>query len=118
MPIYEYWCDACQKRMSLFLRSLSAPQPAQCRFCHSDRLSRLMSRIATPKSEEARLEALADPAGLGGLDENDPQSMARWMKKMAGEMGEDLDDDMMADMDAAAEGDTAGEGPGEREKFG
>jgi len=52
-----------------------------------------MSRFASPKSEEARLEALADPGNLAGLDESDPQSMARFMKKMGKEMGEDLGDD-------------------------
>jgi len=53
-----------------------------------------MSRFASPKSEEARLESLADPNTLAGLDENDPKSMARLMKKMGDEMGEDLGDDM------------------------
>ena len=59
-----------------------------------------MSRFAAPKSEEARMEALADPSNFGDLDENDPQSMARFMKKMGREMGEDLGDDM----DEAMEG--------------
>jgi hypothetical protein len=53
-----------------------------------------MSRFAAPKSEEARMEALADPSNFGDVDENDPQSMARFMKKMGKEMGEDLGDDM------------------------
>jgi len=36
------------------------------------------------------MENLADPSSLAGLDENDPKSMARWMRKMSNEMGEDL----------------------------
>ncbi len=36
------------------------------------------------------MESLADPSSLAGLDENDPKSMARWMRKMSSEMGEDL----------------------------
>jgi len=104
MPIYEYQCDACRKRTTLFIRSISNPEPARCQHCGSDRLTRLMSRIATPKSEEARLESLADPSSLGDLDESDPKSMARFMKKMAGEMGEDVDEGMMSEMDEAAEG--------------
>lgn len=39
------------------------------------------------------MEALADPSRFGDVDENDPQSMARFMKKMGQEMGEDLGDD-------------------------
>lgn len=104
MPIYEYECDACHKRTSAFIRSISNLQPVRCQHCGSDRLTRLMSRIATPKSEEARMEALADPSSLGDLDESDPASMSRFMKKMASEMGEDFDEGMMAEMEEAAEG--------------
>ena len=43
-----------------------------------------------PKSEESRLEGMADPAKWGDLSEDDPKSMARMMKKMGSEMGEDL----------------------------
>ena len=104
MPIYEYQCDACRKRTTLFIRSIINPEPVRCQHCGSDRLTRLMSRIATPKSEEARMESLADPSSLGDLDESDPKSMARFMKKMAGEMGEDFDEGMMGEVDQAAEG--------------
>lgn len=52
-----------------------------------------MSRFTTTKSEEARLESLADPSKFGDLDENDPQSVTRFMKKMGREMGEDFGDD-------------------------
>ena len=43
------------------------------------------------------MERLADPSRLAGLDENDPASMARWMKSMSREMGEDIDVDAMMD---------------------
>ena len=33
-----------------------------------------------------------DPSKLGHLDENDPASVARFMKKMGQEMGEDVSD--------------------------
>jgi hypothetical protein len=42
------------------------------------------------KSEEARLEELADPSSLGDIDENDPRSVARWARKLGEQMGEDL----------------------------
>ena len=53
-----------------------------------------MSRFATPKSEDARLEAAADPSRYGDLDENDPQAVARFVKRMGDEMGEDMGDDL------------------------
>jgi hypothetical protein len=50
---------------------------------------------------------MADPSKFGDIDENDPQSMARFMKKMGQEMGED----MGGDLDEALE--EAGSGMGE-----
>ena len=81
MPIYEYRCQQCGKRTSRLVLSISNPPQQSCGHCQSPDMERLMSRFASPKSEEARLEALADPSHLSGLDENDPQSMARFMKK-------------------------------------
>jgi hypothetical protein len=70
-----------------------------------------MSRFATVKSEDARLDALADSSSLGDLDENDPSSVARFMKKMGREFGDDLGDDFESAMDEAmAEGESGGEG--------
>ena len=60
-----------------------------------------MSRFATIKSEEARLESLADSSSLGDVDENDPASVARFMKKMGREMGDDLGEDYDEVMDEA-----------------
>ena len=89
MPIYEYYCSKCRKRMSYLVMTTSSFEPV-CKFCKSGDIERLFSRFASPKSEESRLEALSDPSNLSGLDENDPGSVARWMKKMGKEMGEDF----------------------------
>lgn len=92
MPIYEYRCHDCQKRVSVFFRSLSAVDhgAARCPQCGGKNLTRLVSRVRAVRSEESRLDGLADDAALSGLDENDPKSMGRWMRKMAREAGEDM----------------------------
>ncbi len=94
MPIYEYLCRGCRKRTSQLVLSLNHPPLKACRHCGSTELERLMSRFAAPRSEEARLESLADPSNLAGVDENDPASVARLMKRMGQEMGEDVGEDM------------------------
>ena len=38
------------------------------------------------------MESLADPSSFSGLDENDPASVARWVKKMGKELGDDFSD--------------------------
>ncbi|MGH7316090.1 MAG: FmdB family zinc ribbon protein [Candidatus Rokuibacteriota bacterium] len=111
MPIYEYECQGCRRRVSLLIRTLSAAEAPRCPRCGSVALSRLMSRFATVKSEDARLDSLSDPSGFGDLDENDPRSVAQFVKKMGHEMGEDLGEDLDAAMDEAmAEGDGPGGG--------
>lgn len=103
MPIYEYRCRDCAKRNALLVLNVHNPPPLACRHCGSVKLDRLFSRFASPKSEEARMEALADPSRLGGLDENDPKSMAQFMKQMGQEMGEDLGDDFEDALSEAGE---------------
>lgn len=100
MPLYEYLCLDCKKRSTILLLNLANQAPTACSHCTSSRIERILSRFASPKSEEARLEALADPSSLAGLDENDPQAMARFMKKMGEEMGEDLSDDVSETMES------------------
>lgn len=91
MPIYEYRCGQCEKRVSIFLTydQYGKVEPA-CPNCGSKQLRRLISRVRVTKSEDARLESLADPSQFGDLDENDPKSVGRFMRKMGKEMGEDL----------------------------
>ncbi len=79
-----------------------------------------MSRFATVKSEEDRLDAMADPGTIGDVDEDDPKSVARFMKKMGQEFGDELGDDLddaveeamaesTAEEDAESSGDDAGD---------
>ncbi len=92
MPIYEYYCSDCQRRVSLLWRSFADAETreATCPRCSGKNLRRMVSRVAVLRSEESRMDSLADPSALEGLDEEDPKSLARWMRKMSQETGEDL----------------------------
>ncbi len=92
MPIYEYGCYSCRKRVSVFFRTLARAEKEEpvCPNCDSKELKRLVSRVSTLKSEESRLESLADPSNLAGLESGDPKQLARWMRTMSSEMGEEL----------------------------
>ena len=105
MPIYEYHCADCRRTVSLLVMRISDPTPPVCPRCGGTQLGRLMSRFATVRSEEDRLDSLADPSSLGNLDEDDPKSVAKWMKKMGNEMGEDLGDDVDEALEQEAGGD-------------
>jgi len=116
MPIYEYRCKECRKKSTFITLSAKAALEPKCKHCGSPKVEKLVSRVAVFRSEESRLENLADPSNLSGLDENDPKSVARWMKKMGKEMGEEMgeDFDQLAE-EAAEEGEKTDEGQEEGE---
>jgi len=103
MPIYEYRCDDCGKISEFILIKTEETFTPQCKKCKSKKMSRVLSKVRVIRSEESRMESLADPSKWGGLDEKDPKSMAKWMKKMGKEMGEDMGEDVDQMVDEAIE---------------
>lgn len=98
MPIYEFRCSACRRRSSIFVRSMSASVSPSCKHCGSAEMSRLFSRVSVLRSDDDA-GAGFDESSLGDIDENDPRSVARWVRKMSRQMGEPLDADMEADLE-------------------
>jgi putative FmdB family regulatory protein len=90
MPLYEYRCADCRAKTTVLFRSIADGAAPACSSCGSGNLVRLFSRFAAPRSEESRLERMADPSNWGGVDENDPGSVSRFMKRMGREMGDEF----------------------------
>jgi putative FmdB family regulatory protein len=89
MPIYEYGCQACGKRSSVFVRSMSTTVKAQCQHCGSRKLRRLISRVIVRRGAGGSLESF-DERMLADVDESDPRSMARFARRMRDELGEEM----------------------------
>jgi putative FmdB family regulatory protein len=90
MPYYPYICLSCRKRFELFMSySEYGAQAVACPHCASPQVQRRISRVRVAKSEDSRLEDLADPSSLAGL-EDDPKALGRMMRRMSGEMGEEM----------------------------
>jgi putative FmdB family regulatory protein len=108
MPIYEYFCVDCRKRVSVFFRTMSeaSDEAARCPTCEGAHLRRLVSRVAVLKSEESRLDNLADPSLMSGLESEDPRALASFMRRMSGEMGEPLDAEMSEVIDRLEAGES------------
>ncbi len=113
MPIYEYRCGNCKRRVSVFFRSFSTTADPLCPNCGSDQLTRLVSRVAALKSEDARLEAMSDPSNFGDVDENDPKSVAKFMRKMSNQVG---DEELGPEFNEMVDRMESGESPEEIEK--
>ncbi len=91
MPTYDFICNACEKRFEKFLTfSEYGKKTVHCVHCESTNVRRRMTKVRIARSDESRLESAAnDFSGLEGL-EDDPKALGRMMRKMGGEMGEDL----------------------------
>jgi putative FmdB family regulatory protein len=98
VPIYEFRCNACRKRTAVFTRSVTASPAGICEHCGSAELSRLFSRVAVHRSSGGDSGGF-DESSLGDVDENDPRSVAKWVRKMSSQMGEPLDAGMEADLE-------------------
>jgi putative FmdB family regulatory protein len=91
MPTYDFICNDCQQRFKVFLTYAEyGVKTVQCAHCQSGNVRRRMTKVRIAKSDESRIESAADDfAGLEGIEE-DPKALARMMKKMGSEMGEEL----------------------------
>lgn len=106
MPIYEYHCQDCRKRVSVFQRSVSSTNAPRCPECGGGALNRLISSFAfhrgMPDFDDG---SPYDEAGMmDGVDQDDPESVARWARSMGDQMGGDLPPDFDNDLARMAAG--------------
>jgi putative FmdB family regulatory protein len=104
MPIYEFYCEACNTIFNFFSRSVNTAKKPACPRCRTQRLSRMMSPFAvTGKAkeegdaeelpfDEGRMEkamqALAGEAE--SISEDDPRQAANLMRKLTDMTGLEL----------------------------
>ncbi len=110
MPIYEYKCGGCGRKVSLFFTSFSVAESRsaagenRCPRCGSAELRRVMSRARTVRvggrsayDSEMGADLGANSMGaldddlMAGIDQDDPRQVARWARQMKESLGEDFD---------------------------
>jgi putative FmdB family regulatory protein len=82
MPIYEYCCNDCHRRVSILIRS--SESPLTCPNCGSSELTRLFSSFSVRKSDQGIYDdILSDSRLMGGLENDDPRALAEWNARMS-----------------------------------
>jgi len=113
MPIYEFRCNGCHKKVSLLVRSVSSSLSPECPHCGGKELERLISSFAYHKSYQTWLEQAGEPQAMGGPDYyKDPRNIGRHAEHRLKEMGMDMRSEEYRDtfsevremIDAAREG--------------
>ena len=90
MPSYDFRCTQCEHRFEIALSYQEYDQKqVRCPECGGQRVERVIKPIRIAKSEESRLESLADPSQLAGI-EDDPRALGKMMRRMSGELGEEM----------------------------
>jgi putative FmdB family regulatory protein len=116
MPIYQYRCLNCKRRFEVFLSySEYGQKPVTCTHCGSDAIQRRIGRVRVARSEDSRMENLADPSSLEGL-ENDPRALGQMMRKMKNELAGEMDDDIGPEFDEVVNRLEKGQSPEEIEQ--
>ncbi len=101
MPIYEFSCQSCQRKSSVFVKSIGTEIAPDCPFCGSSDLVRYLSGFAFHKSEGTRLEE----SKPGSPDYyKDPRNIGRWAEYKAKEMGVELPSQVQEMISAARDG--------------
>ncbi|HEY5982786.1 MAG TPA: zinc ribbon domain-containing protein [Anaerolineales bacterium] len=103
MPTYDFVCMNCGQRFDIFLTfDEYGKRKVTCAHCGDTNVRRRMTKVRIARSEESRMDSLADESALEGM-QDDPRALGRMMKKMGNEMGEDLPpefDDMVDRLEA------------------
>src|SRR3989304_3545839 len=87
MPVYSFVCEKCGVR---FARHLSyqdyGATRISCPNCSSAQVRRRIGHVRMRRGEGSELANLDDPGDLA----EDPRALARTMRQMSSEMGEEL----------------------------
>jgi putative FmdB family regulatory protein len=103
MPIYEYRCQSCHRRFSMLNRSFSEIKEPLCTHCGSAGGTRLISQVTVIQSEGDFTGDMPSWESMSDFDEDDPRSVARMLRRMKDDTGEDIGpegEEMLARMDA------------------
>ncbi|MBC8063323.1 MAG: zinc ribbon domain-containing protein [Chlorobia bacterium] len=103
MPVFEFRCLDCNKKFSDLVGMTADSSDSKCPHCGSQRNSKLVSRFARYRTEDDRVDAMADQLELMG----EPESPTA-MREMVREMGKAMDEDMSDDMEEMFEADMEG----------
>lgn len=93
MPIYEYRCQQCNRKVTLLVGMIAAPDEEVCPHCGSRELSKLVSRFRRGRTEDDWVDEMADRLELMGEPES-PGAMRKLVREMGQAMDEDFSDDM------------------------
>lgn len=103
MPIFEFRCQDCQRKFQTLVGMVEGADKVECPECGSASASKLVSRFVRGRTEDDRVDEIADQ-----LEQTGEPDSANEMRSMMREMGKAMDDDMSDEMEEMFESDMEG----------
>ncbi len=107
MPLFEFSCRACGKQFTFLSGVVADNDKPRCPRCASADLAKLMSRFVRGRSDDARMDSLAERMESSDLD--DASTLRRFAqeagREMSAESGKDLSGEVEQLLEAEMRGD-------------
>lgn len=103
MPIFEFRCAACHKKFATLVGMVAGADEVQCPHCGGKEATRLVSRFIKGRTEDDRVDEIADRLEQTG-EPDSPTQMRAMMKEIGKAMDEDFSDDMEEMFESDMEG--------------
>ena len=103
MPVFEFRCRQCRAKFATLVGMTADSSAVTCPSCGSHEADKLVSRFVRGKTEDDRIDEMADRLEAYGEPDG-----GREMRDMVREMGKAVDEDMSDEMEEMFEADMEG----------
>ena len=110
MPLFEFVCAQCSKQFTFLCGVVRDEKVPQCPRCGSEKLSKLMSRFARGRDDDARMDAIGEKLDSAATD--DPATLRRFAREMSREIEAETGENLEGDFEELATEESAGESAG------
>lgn len=107
MPLFEFRCRDCEKQFTFLTGVIAENNEPACPRCGSAQLKKLISRVGRGRSDDDRMEAMADRLETADMD--DPRDLRRFAREMGREMSAETGEDMSDELEQMIEAEATGE---------
>lgn len=103
MPLFEFVCSDCSKEFTFLSGVVAENDVPHCPRCGSQSLRKLVSRVARGRSDDERMDSLAERLEVQNLD--DPGVVRRLAREMGRDIGAETGEDLGAALEEMIDGD-------------
>ena len=106
MPLFEFVCQDCRKQFTFLTGVIADNDVPKCPRCGSLELQKIMSRFSRGRSDDARMESIAEK--MESRDLESPGELSRFAREMGRELSAESGEDLSGDIEELIEEESRG----------